>query len=76
MPLSGASGQAPAAPAAKREQAIAEVAGSFVIRSTPAPKASPPAVKVGSSIRIDRALVARRTPTRSAHQHGDTHETR
>ena len=72
MPLSPAEAQAPAAPIDHHRLQIAQVAGDFIIRAATEPSAPAP-VNLGSTIRIDRALLAR--PARTIKQ-GDHDEVR
>lgn len=61
MPFVGAAAQEPAPRPAFHTLAVAQVDGSFVIRAPEERIAAPAALRLGKTIRLDRALVAPRT---------------
>jgi hypothetical protein len=76
MPLSGAAAQEPAKQPASTVLAVVDVGGSFVIRSSAVRAAPPQGVRLGQSIRLDRALLAPpATPITHASE-GGSHEAR
>lgn len=60
MPLVGAAAQEPAPRPAVRNLAIAQVEGGFVIRAAEQRTAPPAVLRLGGSIRLDRALITQR----------------
>jgi hypothetical protein len=76
MPLSGAEAQAPGKRAASERLAIAQSTEGFVIRRAGQARVSTPAVRLGASVRLDRALLARPGDTTVTATQGGHHEQR
>ncbi len=70
MPLTGASGQVAVARPAPGDLVIVQVADGFVIRSAIAQRTHPILIRLGTSIRLDRALLGRPTPFHSPQNQG------
>lgn len=68
MPLLGTAAQAPTAAAETGGLRIVEVAGDFVIRRASNQLPAPASVRLGNTIHLDRALIAR--PARNTQQGG------
>lgn len=60
MPLIGAAAQEPAPRPAAHDLTIAQVGGGFIIRAPEQRNAPPAVLRLGRSIRLDRAIIAQR----------------
>ena len=76
MPLSGAEAQAPAKRAGSERLAVVQSGEGFVIRRAGQARASAPAVRLGASVRLDRALLARPGTTTVTATKGGHHDKR